>query len=500
MLARLDKAKAEPYLRYDIKVRFGLSNQDIDAYRSRINELRDKDTDKPKLSQSSSNSKDKYIALFDELIEIVEYEGRSAFLINDQNGPVIQFDIKINGDIFYPPPKNKIPWLLPKGEEVKRLYEIEKNLTVREADGALFDDIVEYLKTISELPDEGYYSFLAAWVMHTYLLEPIQYSPMICLFAVPERGKTRTGKGLIYLAYRGIHVESLRDAYLVRIADNFGSTIFFDVKGMWKKAEKNGTEDILLLRFEKGAKVPRVLYPERGPFNDTVYYSIFGPTIIGTNESVHKILESRAITINMPESSRRFENDITPESALPLKERLLAFRARHIGKPISDCPKPAMGRLGDIMKPLQQIIRLVKPEEEPSFLRMIREFKNERLIEKSDSLEAQILSSIIGLADRVENGILPVKEITDAFNNGKSERSQVTYQLIGRRLSAMGFKKAKTGAGASAILWEDEKIGRMKETYGLSKTSVTSEISETPAESSDVTDDTDVSDVLRMPL
>ena len=274
---------------------------------------------------------------------------------------------------------------------------------------------------------------------------------------------------MIYLAYRGIHVESLRDAYLVRIANNFRSTIFFDVKDVWRKAEKTGSSDILLLRFEKGATVPRVLYPERGAFNDTVYYTIFGPTIVGTNESVHKILESRAITINMPESSRQFENDVTPELSLPLKERLIAFRARHLGETFPDMPKPTAGRLGDILKPLQQIVRLVKPEREPFFLRLVRELEADKLIEKAEGLEAQILTVIIRLKDQRDKGILPVKTITDAFNVDKLDKSKVTYHRVGRRLSAMGFKKARAGNNA-AIMWDEEKVKRMAETYGLKQT------------------------------
>jgi hypothetical protein len=79
----------------------------------------------------------------------------------------------------------------------------------------------------------------------------------------------------------------------------------------------------------------------------------------------------------------------------------------------------------------------------------------------------------------VERGILPVKKITDAFNEGKSEKGQMTYQRVGRWLSAMGFKKARACDGASAIIWDDESIERMKEKYVLRKTSETSDRSET---------------------
>jgi len=82
------------------------------------------------------------------------------------------------------------------------------------------------------------------------------------------------------------------------------------------------------------------------------------------------------------------------------------------------------------------------------------------------SLEALILKTLIGLRDKVERAILPVKAITDALNEGKPEKSRVTYQRVGRRLKAIGFKKARSGNN-SGILWEEEKIKQLMEAYGL---------------------------------
>jgi len=469
-LVRMERAKAEAYLSYEIKPRFKLKKEDIDGYRELVNEYRRGKAEAQNRHTPNPDAEPVYTALFDGLVDLVEDNGSPAFLVKDGSKLSILPQVERDGVLYTPPRKEQIPWLLPRGEEVLRFYEPGELLSQRDRDGALYDDLLSYHKAISELPGEEYYDLVVAWDFHTYLLEAVQYSPIIYLFAVPERGKSRTGKGMIHVAYRGIHVESLREAYLVRVARDLQASLFFDVKDIWRKAGRNGSEDILLHRFEKGVTVARVLFPDRGPLKDTVHYSIFGPTIIGTNEGVHQILETRTVLINMPETSRRFENDVTPELSQPLRERLVAFRAAHLGETFADIPKPAAGRLGDILKPIQQIIRLVKPQREPSFLRLVRELEAERLIEKADSLEAQILMTLIGRKGHVERGILPVKAITDAFNEGKSEKSQVTYQRVGRRLSAMGFKKARASDGASAIIWDEESIERMKETYGLRKT------------------------------
>jgi len=73
-------------------------------------------------------------------------------------------------------------------------------------------------------------------------------------------------------------------------------------------------------------------------------------------------------------------------------------------------------------------------------------------------LESQITNTIAGLRYLVTNGILPVKTITDTFNQNRSKESQLTYSRLGRLLSTMGFRKAKTPNGCSAILWNDQLL------------------------------------------
>jgi len=86
--------------------------------------------------------------------------------------------------------------------------------------------------------------------------------------------------------------------------------------------------------------------------------------------------------------------------------------------------------------------------------------KHEFCVLRSENLEAQILNIIVGLKHQVKNGILPVKTITDAFNQGRSKESQLTYPRIGRLLSTMGFRKAKTQNGSSAIIWDDNLLSQ----------------------------------------
>ncbi len=458
-IAERDAATGEAYLGV-IKARFHLRREEVSAYRQTLRVLR-KDTRDS--AEGAPGEDTVYSAQFDGLVDVVEYEGEPAFLVLTGNGLQIMTRAERDGQILLPPPKGQIQWLLPPADEALRHY-------AADSDGQLWNDLVAYHRGVSELPSDAHYEFIATWVMHTYLLEGMHYSPQLCLFAVPERGKTRTGSAIVHVAYRGIHVESLREAYLLRFAAHCGGTVFFDVRALWRKAEREGSEDIVLCRFERGITVPRVIYPDRGPHQDTVYYPIFGPTIIGTNEPIHHILETRAVTITMPDATRSFEDDVTPEAGRTLRARLVAFRARHIGKPLPDVSKPTGGRLGDILRPLRQILRLVRSDRENAFLAFVADLRRERLQGKSETLEAALLRVIHELRDEPRDGLLPVRLVTEKLNEGRLDKDRVSDQKVGWRLRSLGFQKGQRQETGATIQWDGNKLTRTMVAYGLQET------------------------------
>ena len=437
----------------------------------------------------SQKEKVRFSAMFEGLVDVVQHEGKPAYLFKTGAGLSIQEEVFVRGVHYRPPPLVKTPWILPRAEEVLRHFR-SQSMAGTKADAQLFDDLRDYLKGISELPSDPYYDLLTAWLFHTYLLEQTLYSPIICLFAIPERGKSRTGKGLIYVAYRGVTVESLREASLIRFSTHWRATLFFDVMELWKKAERHESQDLILHRFEKGTKVARVLHPEWGAHLDTEFFEPFGATVIGTNMNPHHILETRGITINMPETGRTFENDVTPELALPFKERLLAFRARYMDKPLPNVIKPVSGRLGDIIKPLVQVLLLVKADRKEAFLGFIKKLETGRRLEKAETLEAKVLRAVIALRDRIRRGTLTNVEIADKVNEGKHFLSEdgFSYSRIRNKLMAMGFEIVRAGDGAAAIVYNMEYIERLREKFGLP------EQQESPTQPEDGTDVSDTSE------
>lgn len=399
-------------------------------------------------------------ARFEGLIDIVEHEGKPYFLFLRDGKAIIEAEIKTQEGLFIPPPREKLPWLLPRANKVREYYETDDPKR-------LFAKLEEYHRSISEFPNESYYTLLAAWDFHTYIMEAWDYSPILLFYAVPERGKSRTGKGIAYVAYRGRHTETLREASIFRASGTQGATLFFDVRDIWKKLERQGSEDILLLRFEKGAKAERVLYPERGPFQDTVYFELFGPTAIATNEPIHRILDTRCIPIVMPQSNRNFPLDPRPQFGLPFRERLTAWRAKMLLKEIELKDKPAPGRLGDILRPLATIINLVVPETMSEFMDLVARLQEERLQEKSISIEAEVVQAVAELESEVEHGTLAISAIVEKVNFAKSEKEEITPQRIGKLIRSLGFHPAKQHDNVKAIFYNSQQVKDLQIAWGL---------------------------------
>ena len=403
-------------------------------------------------------------ATLPNLVDLVlDSEGAVAFLLKENGGLiVVSHYTDSDGTRYAPPPRDKIPFSLADADTVMRHYQTDP-------DGALFDDLAEYHRGISDLP-EAWYSLLAAWDFHTWLLEcGVNYSPILVFYAVAERGKTRTLNGVSFVAYRSMVVESLRESNIFRHAHNFGGTIAFDVMNLWSKCEKAGSEDLLLKRYERGALVPRVLRPEAGAFRDTDFFRVFGPTMIATNEAIHHILDTRSLILTMQETSRRFPDDVTPEAAIPLRARLTAFRARHLGERLPEAEKPIGGRLGDITRPLIQMIRLVKPKWEAELVALIHCLDRERKADRSETIDGQIVTALLECAeDLLLDDRLRVADVAEKLNEERPEGKKLPTAYVGRKLRALGFQKGAGTGEARTILYDSDLVGKLACKYGLS--------------------------------
>jgi hypothetical protein len=410
---------------------------------------------------NQSEKKQEYSAWVDGLVDIVaDDEGKTSYLVDENGTLAVKDKHELQDKILIPPKSEYLPWLLPRASEVLK-YVTGDN------DAQLFNDLVEYHKSISELPDENHYKFLAAWDIHTYFIDKIQYYPIIWFYAIPGRGKSRTAKGIIYVSWRGVILTSVHEAHMIRLATNHRSTIFVDAMDLWKKVERAGMQDVLLNRFERGSKFPRVKFPEKGPFEDTVFYDVGGPTIMATNKVVDNTLGTRAVQIVMPETDKIFENDVLEINGLPFKERLLALRARWLNRQLPEVSKPVKGRLGDILKPIRQIVHLACSDES-WFMDFVNDIDESNKSEYGDTDEATVLKAIVSCMGKIENGHLLHADTLGAINDGRSERLKMTPQRLGRIARRLGFNPYNQG-NLRGIYINEGLLDRLCQRYGVKK-------------------------------
>jgi len=409
--------------------------------------------------EKDNGKQEVHSAWFDGLVEVVtDDSGDTRFLIKENESLIVK-DKHVDTDCVYtPPPFKQIAWKAPRANEVMKYV-------TGDSDQQLFNDLVDYHRSISELPDDNYYCFLAAWDMHTYLIEKFEYSPIIWLYAIPARGKSRTAKGVTYVSWRGIILNTVKEQHIIRLATNDRATLFFDIMDLWKKVQRSDVADIMLNRFERGGKVARIMNPELGPFKDTVWFEIYGPTIIASNKTIDDILETRSIQIVMPETAKIFENDVKEINALPFRERLTAFRARWIDRQLPEVGKPVAGRLGDILRPIRQVVS-VACSDESWFMDFAKYEEESKRKDGFETDEAKVVDAIVHALGKVENGHLIHKDTLDVLNTGLSDRYQMTPHRLGRITKRLGFKRYSSG-DARGIYINEELLNRLCQRYGI---------------------------------
>jgi hypothetical protein len=462
ILSALPEHTAEVFFREKIQSRFGLTNLECGGYMRAIARLR-----KARVKHSKEEHF-KYSADFDGLIDLVDCDGECAFLIKENDNLIVRKEAWVKGARLIPPPKQNIPWLLPRASEVLKYFEQYRTDSHEKIDSLLYDDLVTYYQKCSQLPSSEAYHMLALWTFHTYMLEAAQYSPFMSFCGPPEKGKTRTGKAMVYVARHGIHMQSPNEAQLIRLARDWKATIFCDAADFVARADQQRTRDCMLLRYERGAAAFKVSRPWLEAHDDMKLYNVFGATIIASNQELDELFETRSLVFHMPSADKSFERDVTPEMALALKERLVCFRAVHHGQILPKIIKPAEGRLGDLTRPLEQMRQLVKPKEFMMLMDFVWEQESARKFEKGESPDARLIRAVCESVSKVCNGCLSIQTICTRLNEGKSDSSRLKPAWVGRRLRALGFGKTRIGPnGSAAIIWDEKKIERLCRDFDL---------------------------------
>jgi hypothetical protein len=188
---------------------------------------------------------------------------------------------------------------------------------------------------------------------------------------------------------------------------------------------------------------------------------------MATNKIVDNTLGTRAVQIVMPETDKIFENDVLEINGLPFKERILALRARWLNKQLPEVSKPAKGRLGDILKPIRQMVNIACSDES-WFMDFVSDIEESNKSENGDTDEATVLKAIVSCMTKIENGHLLHADTLSVINDGRSERLKMTPQRLGRIARRLGFNPYNQG-NLRGIYIDEGLLERLCQRYGVKK-------------------------------
>jgi hypothetical protein len=431
--------------------------------------------------EKKKGEKINYTANFDGLCEVVLDGDTVKFLLDD--GEIVD-TVLLEDKQYVPPQQTFLDYSLPQLSGVLKEYRKHQFVTgTSDASDAsqpstlgckacrrLYKDLKNYHSKISEMPEKYYIDLLVLFSFHNYLIEKFNFSPILFFFADRERGKTRTSKSLIYIARRGVMTETLREANLIRWGRDHRATILFDVKDFPKKLEKAQAEDLIYGRAERGVYASRVLFPEKGAFQDTVRFEVFGPTIVTSNRMIDDIGMSRTIVIEMKPSEKIFIFEPTKKNGKIFKNRLTGMRLAHMNQKFVEVQKEETGRIEDMLLGYRSLILTLFPKKMEIYDKIKKLIKGQKLENALDSFQAQLLQIVINHGMSVEEGSLTLTfdHICSIYNESKPEKWHLSPQSLSKTLKGMGFTSKRNSAGDKrGIFYDIDLIQRLKKIYGL---------------------------------
>lgn len=368
---------------------------------------------------------------------------------------------------WIPPPSRSIPWLLPRREQVARYVK-------EDTDAAYFGALLDWIKKHVDLTP-AYAVLLAAWIVHTYLIDLLYDSPYVVLAGPPETGKSRAVAAAIHTARRGILTMNVREAALIRYAADYYATVAIDTTN-FMEAIKPMMDFFAARTKNDGSVTTRILDFTRGPFEGIRHYNPFGATLVASNAALSDdIIASRSLVIQARQSSRRFPA-VTPELALPLRERGTAFRVRALRpakrRRLPELPALAPGRLGELLSGLALAVALTDPSQIPILRDLADGFAAARRTEVQDTLEVELLGLAIRQIEQADKPKLRIK-LVDFVRNVNADRRDTGDKFLTPRGASSTLRTTlgltlKPGTGNyTFVTFRQDQLTELAARYGL---------------------------------
>jgi hypothetical protein len=351
----------------------------------------------------------------------------------------------------------------------------------------LFNELRQFFIEHLDVQNELFYDVYACFVMASWRCEDFKVVPYLFFIGPLSSGKTRALECLQRLCYRGILAASMSAASLFRALEAWHPTIFLDETEIYNRKEMVEVLALLNSGYRKGQYAIRIEKIEEGT-PQIAMFDTFGFKILAGTEELASTLQSRCIITPMSRAVRQINLFINEEKAQDLRNSLLYYRFKNLGKNV-DCDVSEFNRENGYFhnaRVIELFISLIQvaptPEVKQRLIKCMRQITQSRLDEEQASIEARIFEAVLKCEEKVETGKISTQAITEAFNEGISEKEQLKSYQVGRKVRALGFEKCRFSGGKSGFYWDKTLIERLKARYEpsiLKTTSLTSQTSQT---------------------
>jgi len=383
--------------------------------------------------------------LIPDLIHLVDNEGTIKYLIQKEGNLIIE-ETYTDKEGYTWKPKQDLPIYYIKPDILEESREFDYS--------HLLKDVIRFIKSYLELPEESGYLILALWVFHTYLIEKFNVTPIIYSYGLMETGKTRTGEVMKEIAYRCETMTSPTEATLFRSAEYFKNTLVIDEVKLWGKDGNQEVARLIKSRYKRGLKVSRINMNKDKKGEDQVeYFDVFSPLLISTTESIPDIIESRCIRFTMQKNTNpKVEGDIDKELAEDLRNKLTIFRANLIDSELKEVEDVSRRRLNEILKPLYQVLMEIDPDRANDFKLIVKELEESRKSEEGYSDNALIVNEIVNFYNEEGKIFLTNAELTKRINEDKSKDEEFSINKVGWIVRPFGFLKDRRSGKVGYII------------------------------------------------
>jgi hypothetical protein len=362
-----------------------------------------------------------------------------------------------NGVEYVPLPR--LPWpaaYLPKD------YETEEQL---------FNEIKEFFVNHLDVANQFLYDVYAAFTMASWRPEDFTVVPYQFFLGPLASGKTRALECFHRVCYRSIMAASMSAASLFRALEAWHPTLLLDETEIYKRESMVEVLALLNTGYRRGQYAIRIEKVEEG-VPQVAMFDTFGFKVLAGTEELAATLHSRCILTSMSKAVREINLFIDEEQAEKLRNKLLNYRFRNLGKTLDDSIKEEFLKLNGYFqnaRVIELFISLLQvapnPEIKERLLTCMKQITQSRLDEEQASLEARVFDAVLKCEGHVDGGKISTQAITEAFNDGVPEKEQVKSTFIGRKVVALGFEKCRLSGGPSGYFWDLELIERLQKRY-----------------------------------